>query len=145
MTLTPLMFPLKPSPSPGKRRRERRSLRSGRGGGKSLAQWNRLLEDRRSEASSLDRELSKVEVRAWRALDRWKLITHVRDVFGELGDEESELEKLEDARKNLARERDAAAEQEPDAPGRLVAGVSAVLLAVSGGAPHQWHLTSDSV
>lgn len=112
---------------------------------KSLAQWNRLLEDRRSEASSLDRELSKVEVRAWRALDRWKLITHVRDVFGELRDEESELAKLEDARKNLARERTAAAEQEPDAPGKLVAGISAVLLAVSGGAAYQWHLTSDRV
>ena len=112
---------------------------------KSLAQWNRLLEDRRSEASSLDRELSKVEVRAWRALDRWKLITHVRDVFGELRDEESELAKLEDARKNLARERTEAAEQEPDAPGRLVAGISAVLLAVSGGAAYQWHLTSDRV
>ena len=89
--------------------------------------------------------MSKVEVRAWRALDRWKLITHVRDVFGELRDEESELAKLEDARKNLARERTAAAEQEPDAPGKLVAGISAVLLAVSGGAAYQWHLTSDRV
>ncbi len=110
---------------------------------KSLVQWNRLREDRRSEASSLDRELAAVESRAKRATERWSLITDLRTVFGELCDEEEELANLGEAQTTIISEKAALAEEEPPEPGTMVALISGALLAVGGGATYQAWLTSD--
>jgi len=110
---------------------------------KSLVQWNRLREDRRSEAASLDRETAGVEVRAKRATERWSLITDLRAVFGELCDEEEDLANLEEARTTIISEKAVLAEEEPPEPGTMVALISGALLAVGGGGTYQAWLTSD--
>lgn len=110
---------------------------------KSLVQWNRLREDRRSEAASLDRETAGVETRAKRATERWSLITGLRAVFGELCDEEEELANLEEARTTIISEKAVLAEEEPPEPGTMVALISGALLAVGGGGTYQAWLTSD--
>ena len=112
---------------------------------KSIAQWNRLREDRRNEAASLDKEMARVEKRAERATTRWSLITALRTVFFELGDEEEDLAALEEARAALSAERAAGAEEEPPEPGWLVPVISWALLAVGGGATYQAWLTSDRI
>lgn len=114
-------------------------------GEKSLAQWNRLREDRRSEAVSLEKEMSAVEIRAKRASERWELITALRGIFAGLCDEEDELMDLEETGATLAREKGLASEEAPAAPGSLISLISAVLLAVGGGAAYQAWLTSDPV
>lgn len=110
---------------------------------KSLVQWNRLREDRRSEAASLDREMAGVEARAKRAAERWSIITALRAVFGELCDEEEELANLEEARTTIISEKAVLAEEEPPEPGSMVALISGALLAVGGGGTYQAWLTSD--
>ncbi|NLK19773.1 MAG: hypothetical protein GX310_08270, partial [Synergistaceae bacterium] len=112
---------------------------------KSLAQWNRLRDDRRNEAASLEREMARVEKRAERAARRWSLITELRNVFNELGDEEDELAALEEARTALAAERAAGAEEEPPEPGTLVSMISWALLAVGAGSTYQAWQTSDKI
>ena len=112
-------------------------------GEKSLAQWNRLREDRRSEAASLEKEMGVVEKRAKRASERWGLITRLRSVFTELCSQEDELNSLEEARSTLLAERDRALEQEPIPPGIMVVLISAFLLLVGAGAALQAFLASD--
>ena len=112
---------------------------------KSIAQWDRLREDRRSEAASLEREMARVEKRAERASQRWGLITALRSVFHELGGEEEDLAALEEARTALGAEREACAAEEPPAPGALVSIISCALLAVGAGATYQAWQTSDRI
>lgn len=112
-------------------------------GEKSLAQWNRLRDDRRSEAASLEKEMSVVEKRAKRASERWGLITRLRSVFNDLCGQEDELNSLEEARSTLLAERDRALEQEPIPPGIMVVLISIFLLFVGAGAALQAFLASD--
>ncbi len=110
---------------------------------KSLAQWNRLREDRRSEAVSLERETGVAEMRARRAEERWELITRLRSVFGELVVKEEELKTLREASVALQSERERALEQKPLAPGKMVALISVFLALVGAGAALQAFLASD--
>lgn len=112
---------------------------------KSLVQWDRLRDDRRSEAASLEKEMSRVEKRAGRAARRWSLINTMRNVFDELGDEEEELAALEEAREALSAERAAGADEEPPQPGPLVSVISWALLAVGAGATYQAWITADRI
>ncbi len=110
---------------------------------KSLAQWNRLLDDRRSEEAQLKKEMARVATRASRATERWDGITGLKAVFNELCDEEDRLLSLEKDQKTLVAEKKALLGEEPVALGSMIALVGTVLLAVGGGAAYQAHLTSD--
>lgn len=112
-------------------------------GEKSFDQWNRLRDDRRSEAASLEREVAAVEKRAKGAAERWEAINDLRDVLEELQDEEQELAHLEEARDAIVTERDAGAEEEPPVPGLLAALLSGTLMAIGCGGIYQAWLTSE--
>ncbi len=112
-------------------------------GEKSVAQWNRLREDRRGEAASLEKEMGVVEKRARRAAERWDLITRLRNVFNDLRSQEEELSSLEEIHSTLRVEKDRAFEQSPLRPGMLVALISGFLLLVGLGAALQAFLTSE--
>ncbi|MDI9371134.1 MAG: AAA family ATPase [Synergistaceae bacterium] len=112
-------------------------------GEKSLGQWNRLREDRRAEAASLEREMGVVEKRAKRAAERWDLITRLRSAFNELRAQEDELGSMEEVRSALQAEKDRALEQKPLRPGLLVGMISGFLLLVGIGAALQAFLTAE--
>ncbi|HCL79252.1 MAG TPA: hypothetical protein DIC53_04710 [Synergistaceae bacterium] len=112
-------------------------------GEKSLAQWNRLRDDRRSEDAQLKKEMGSVEAQAGRATERWSGISSLKSLFDDLQDGEAKLNVLEEDGKKLEAEREAALREEPAAPGTLVGLVATVLLAVGGGAAYQAYLTSD--
>ena len=114
-------------------------------GEKSLAQWNRLRDDRKGEALSLEKEMATVENRAARATTRWEKLNSLRSVFSDLSDEEEEVSALEEAEKNLAAEREELDGDVPAPSGPLIGLVSGLLLAVAGGAAYQGWLTSDPI
>lgn len=112
-------------------------------GEKSFDQWNRLRDDRRSEAASLEREMAAVEKRAKGAAERWDFLNDLRDALEELQDEEQELAHLEEARGHIVTERDEGADEEPPAPGPMAALLSGTLMAVGCGGIYQAWLTSE--
>lgn len=114
-------------------------------GEKSLTQWNRLRDDRKGEALSLEKEMSTVENRAARASSRWERLNSLRSVFADLSDEEEKVASLEEDEVNLAAERE---EMDGDAPvpsGPMIGLVSGLLLAVAGGSAYQAWLTFDPI
>ncbi len=114
-------------------------------GEKSLAQWNRLRDDRKSEAVSLEKEMATVENRAARATSRWEKLNRLRSAFSDLTDEEEEVSSLEEAEKNLLREKEDLKGDAPVPTGPMIGLVSGLLLAVAGGAAYQAWLTFDPI
>lgn len=114
-------------------------------GEKSLTQWNRLRDDRKSEATSLEKEMATVENRAARATSRWETLNRLRSVFSDLSDEEEEVSALEEAEKNLAGEKEEMDGDEPVPAGPMIGLVSGLLLVVAGGSAYQAWLTSDPI
>ena len=112
---------------------------------KSLAQWNRLRDDRRDEAGSLEKEIAALSERAARAEERWPLLLGLRDAFHGHRRESEATAALGDSLAALESEREKEKGKAPETPAPMILLVSLVLLAVAAGTGYQAWLEADTM